>query len=125
MEEIIKFPEIKLKWSKLYDFNDIEKNIKNSGVNVPAVPGVYKVIDEKGEILHIGKASNLRNRIKQAFVKGNSPHSTRKRMLDNGIDLKKLKIQWAVTDYPSSVEEYLHKKYKEKFGKLPKFTKVT
>ncbi len=121
MKEIIKIPEIVLNWSKLYSFEDI----KNRGVNIPNQSGVYKVLDENNEILHIGRASNLRNRIKQGFIKGKIPHSTRKRMLEDGIDFKKLKIQWALTSWPNSAEEYLHKQFKEEKGKLPKYTKVT
>ncbi len=43
----------------------------------------------------------------------------------DGVIFNNLKVKWAVTDWPNSVEEYLHKKYKEKHGKLPKYTKVT
>ncbi|WP_456471041.1 hypothetical protein [Caminibacter sp.] len=74
--------------------------------------------------MHIGRASNLRMRVKQGLVKGKTPHSTRKRMLKDGVIFNNLKVKWAVTDWPNSVEEYLHKKYKEKHGKLPKYTKV-
>ena len=125
MNEIIKIPEITLEWSEIYSYDEIKKHVRDGGVNIPKRSGVYKILDENGEILHIGRASNLRNRIKQGFVKGKTLHSTRKRMLENGVDFKKLKIQWALTDWPNSVEEYLHKKFKEEKGKLPKFTKVT
>ena len=125
MKEIIKIPKICLNWSELFCFEDIKKHVRDGGINVPNKPGVYKVLDENDEILHIGRASNLRQRIKQGFVKGKTPHSTRSRMLNEGIDLKKLKIQWAITYWPNSVEEYLHKKFKKAKKKLPKYTKVT
>ena len=125
MKEILKIPEIVLNWSQLYSFEDIKKHAKEGGVNIPNQSGVYKVLNENNEILHIGRASNLRHRIKQGFVKGKTPHSTRDRMLNEGVDFKKLKIQWAITDWPNSAEEYLHKKFKKEYGHLPKFTKVT
>ena len=125
MKEVIKIPEIELNWSDLYSFEEIEKNIKDGGVNVPDASGVYKVLDENNEIIHIGRASNLRNRVKQGFVRGKTPHSTRERMLKEGVNLKKLKIQWAVTDWPNSAEEYLHKEFKKNYKRLPKYTKVT
>ena len=125
MLETIIIPEIKLNWSNLYKFKEIQKNVRDGGINLPNTSGVYKVLDENNEIIHIGRASNLRSRVKQGFVKGNNKHSTRKRIIENGIDLTKLKIQWAVTEWPNSVEEYLHKEFKRKYGKLPKYTKVT
>ena len=125
MIEEVKIPTITLLWSDVYKFEEIKKNVKDGGINVPDKPGVYQVIDENGEIFHIGRASSLRRRVKQGFVKGKNKHSTRKRMLENGIDLNKLKIQWAVTEWPNCVEEFLHKKFKEKYKRLPKFTKVT
>jgi len=34
-------------------------------------------------------------------------------------------LRWAVTTRPSAVEEELHRRYKEKFGRLPKYTQHT
>jgi excinuclease ABC subunit C len=53
----------------------MNKNIKSTGVNdletkiklLPQKPGIYKFLDEKGEILYIGKATNLRNRVSSYF----------------------------------------------------------
>jgi excinuclease ABC subunit C len=42
-------------------------NILQSKI-IPAVPGVYRFLNEKGAILYIGKAKNLKNRLKQYFV---------------------------------------------------------
>lgn len=43
---------------KTYDFKTL-----------PITPGVYQFLDEKGKILYIGKAKNVRNRIKSYFAK--------------------------------------------------------
>jgi len=125
MKRKIYLPVIELEWSDCYSFNELLKNARSGGIKVPNEPGVYEVIGKDGEVLHIGRASNLRMRVKQGLVKGKTPHSTRKRMLKDGVIFNNLKVKWAVTDWPNSVEEYLHKKYKEKHGKLPKYTKVT
>jgi len=37
---------------------------------LPALPGVYLMKDSHGEILYVGKAKNLRQRVKQYFVPG-------------------------------------------------------
>jgi excinuclease ABC subunit C len=44
---------------------EVEKKLKA----LPTSPGVYFYKDIKGEIIYIGKASNLRNRVRQYFQK--------------------------------------------------------
>jgi len=121
----IKIPIIKLNWSEYYSFNELLKDARKDGISVPNKPGVYEVIDENGNVLHIGRASNLRSRVKQHLVKGKGKHSTRKRMLEDGVNFNNLKVRWAVTNWPNSAEEFLHKEFKKKYGCLPKYTKVT
>ncbi|HTY23758.1 MAG TPA: excinuclease ABC subunit UvrC [Desulfomonilaceae bacterium] len=38
--------------------------------NLPTSPGVYLMADRKGKVLYVGKAGNLRNRVRTYFVKG-------------------------------------------------------
>jgi excinuclease ABC subunit C len=38
--------------------------------NLPTSPGVYLMADRRDRILYVGKASNLRNRVRSYFVKG-------------------------------------------------------
>ncbi len=38
--------------------------------NLPTSPGVYLMTDRKGRVLYVGKAGNLRNRVRSYFVKG-------------------------------------------------------
>ena len=42
-------------------------DIKNFLKNLTHSPGIYKMLDEKGEILYIGKAKNLKNRVSSYF----------------------------------------------------------
>ncbi|MEM7657759.1 MAG: excinuclease ABC subunit UvrC [Bacteroidota bacterium] len=44
--------------------------------NLPASPGVYRFLNEKGTILYIGKAKNLHKRVSSYFASGR-PHSYR------------------------------------------------
>ena len=127
-EEVIKIPAINLRWSKWHKWNDFKFDLRrsNNGVNVPNEPGVYETIHEdEEERLTIGKASNLRMRVKQGLVKGKVPHSTGERMKSENLDFSKIVVRWAVTDRPSATEEALHKKHVEKYGKLPKYVKRT
>jgi hypothetical protein len=72
-------------------------------------------------MLHIGKASDLRMRIRQGLVKGAVPHSTGKR-IHQEEDVSRLVIRWAVTERPGAAEEELHCLYRREFGRLPKYT---
>lgn len=55
--------------------------------NLPATPGVYKMIDREGHILYVGKAKDLQKRVKTYFQKGYE-HSTRTRkLIENTTDV--------------------------------------
>jgi len=41
----------------------------NKLVDLPKQPGVYHFLDENGVVLYVGKAKNLKNRVKQYFLK--------------------------------------------------------
>lgn len=49
------------------DIITIMKKNKAKLNNLPSKPGVYEFLDKKGEILYIGKAKNLRARVRQYF----------------------------------------------------------
>lgn len=125
-EEII-IPPIVLEWSDWVPWNDLKTDARaRQGVRVPnRGSGVYEVryIDSEHR-LTIGKASNLRRRIKQGMVKGKTLHSAGKRIRAHE-DVSRLIVRWAMTDRLSAVEEELHKRYLVKFGSLPKFVKHT
>ncbi|MED5218757.1 MAG: GIY-YIG nuclease family protein, partial [Candidatus Neomarinimicrobiota bacterium] len=40
--------------------------------NIPTSPGVYRFTNENEEIIYIGKAKNLRSRVRSYFQKGKS-----------------------------------------------------
>ena len=60
--------------------NKLEKKL----AKLPNSPGVYFYHDAKGELIYIGKAANLRNRVRQYFQKSR-PSDTKTQMLVNEI----------------------------------------
>ena len=48
-----------------------------SNISIPKEPGIYLMKDSKGEIIYIGKAKNLKNRVKTYFLK-NQNYKTQK-----------------------------------------------
>lgn len=126
-DEVITIAPIRLRWSDWIPWDDLKIDARyGGGTRVPSgISGVYEVkyagADER---LTIGKASDLRMRIKQALVKGKVPHSAGKRIRAQE-DLSRIVVRWAVTDRPAAAEEELHKKYEAMFGKLPRYTEHT
>ena len=57
----------------MYDgFFDIEEELKK----LPDKPGVYIMHDEKDEIIYVGKAISLKNRVRQYFKKSYQQNKT-------------------------------------------------
>jgi len=126
-KEIIEIPKITLDWSDWYPWDDVKKDAgKEGGIKIPNKrSGVYEVkYKDADKRLTIGKASDLRMRIRQGLVKGKTPHSAGERIRKNE-DMSKIVIRWAITDRPAAVEEELHRRHKEKFGELPKYVEHT
>lgn len=53
---------------------EIRHKISDKLENLPAEPGIYQFFNENGKVIYIGKAKNLRNRVRSYFHTGiNSP----------------------------------------------------
>ena len=61
--------------------------------SLPDSPGCYLMKDESGKIIYVGKAINLRNRVKSYFQKSSDHSYKTRRMVDNIRD-----IEWIVVD---------------------------
>ena len=123
--EIIHIPPIKLLWSDWFPWKLVGMAVRDGGVRVPDGPGVYEVrYVDAVERLTIGKASNLRMRVKQGLVKGKIPHSAGRRIRAYE-DVSRIVLRWAETDRPAAVEEELHRRHLERFGRLPKYVRHT
>ena len=56
--------------------------------NIPIYPGVYRFMDDKGEIIYIGKAKNLRSRVRSYFQKRKSQSTKNLTMIRHISDLE-------------------------------------
>ena len=82
---------------------------------IPKLPGVYRMLNDKGEILYVGKAKNLPNRLKSYIAEKNYIIRT-ERMLSQ---TKKLEITTTSNESEALLlEANLIKKHKPKFNIL-------
>ncbi len=96
--------------------SDIGKNvIKKELPLMPKLPGVYRMLNSKNEVLYVGKAKNLTNRLKSYVSEKNHIIRT-ERMLSQ---TKKLEITTTSNESEALLlEANLIKKYKPKFNIL-------
>ena len=74
--------------------------LNNKVTNIPQKPGVYQFINDKGEIIYIGKAKNLRTRVRSYFQKNKYQTPKNQSMIKRILDL-----EWIVVS--SEVEALL------------------
>lgn len=55
---------------------------------IPSKPGVYKFIDSKGDIIYVGKAKDLKKRVKSYFQRGKDQTTKTKVLVDRIADLE-------------------------------------
>ena len=82
--------------------------------NLPAAPGVYQHKDAAGKVLYVGKAKNLKNRVRQYFQKSRSLGPRIEQMLTKATD-----IDVIVTDSEVEaliLEANLIKKFKPRYN---------
>ena len=83
-----------------------------STINIPTNPGIYLMNDSDGKIIYIGKAKNLKNRVRSYFNK-NQNYKTQK-LVENISD-----IEFILTDNESEaflLESNMIKKYRPRFN---------
>ncbi len=86
--------------------------------DLPHAPGVYKMKNDNGEVIYIGKAKDLSKRVRQYFRK-NYQHSTRTRKLVENID--DIEVITVDTELESMIlETNLIKQFKPKYNILMK-----
>ena len=96
--------------------SDIGKEIiKKELPLIPKLPGVYRMLNDKGEILYVGKAKSLPNRLKSYIAEKNHVIRT-ERMLSQ---TKNLEITTTSNESEALLlEANLIKKHKPKFNIL-------
>ena len=92
-----------------------KKVIKKELPLIPKLPGVYRMLNDKNEILYVGKAKNLPNRLKN-YIAGKNHIIRTERMLSQ---TKKLEITTTSNESEALLlEANLIKKHKPKFNIL-------
>ena len=90
--------------------------------SVPTLPGVYQFKDKDGKIIYIGKAKNLRNRVRSYFQKNKSQSPKTITMMKNARNL-----DWIVVENEVEAlitEANLIKEYRPRYNILMKDDKA-
>lgn len=127
-KETIDIPRIVLEWSEWIAWEDLKVDARSGrGIKLPnKVSRVYEAkYEEDEERLTIGKASDLRMRVRQGLVKGKARHSAGRKIRAANEDFSRIVARWAISDRPAAAEEELHKRHLASFGRLPKYTQHT
>ena len=90
--------------------SDLLKNLTKS-------PGVYKFLDKSGIVIYIGKAKNLRNRVRSYFTANHQDEKTRS-LVNNIYDISVILVE--TESDALLLENNLIKKYKPKYNILLK-----
>ena len=62
------------------------ETLREKAMRLPLVPGVYLMKNKKGEVIYIGKAKVLKNRVSQYFGSQNNHSPKVRRMVENVRD---------------------------------------
>lgn len=91
---------------------DIKENLKK----LPDTPGVYMHKDRLGQVIYVGKAISLRNRVRQYFQSSSSQHPKVRAMVSNIAEFEYITCQ---TEMEALILECnLIKKYEPKYNVL-------
>ena len=96
------------------------QNLKIKLKNLTKEPGVYKMLDKIGNVIYVGKAKNLKNRVSNYFISSN--HNTKTQLLQKNIDDFSIIITKTETQ-ALLLENELIKQFKPKFNILLKDSK--
>jgi len=92
------------------------ENLREVLKDLPELPGVYLMHDSVGEIIYVGKAKVLKNRVKSYFTRQESLHPKVSAMVSHIADIK-----WIVTGSENeafALEANLIKKHKPRYNIL-------
>ena len=121
MDREVHIEPIVLDWSEWHSWRDVERDAREGGAIAPCEQaGVYEArISGRKERLAIGKAKDLRMRVKQGLM-GGEAGDTAGEDLGAGEDVV---VRWAATERPAAVVEELQIRHKGRFGELPRYTR--
>ena len=84
---------------------------------IPETPGVYQFLDSKDRVIYVGKAKNLKNRVKSYFVKKHDNVKTNL-LVKKIINIKYIIVKTEIDAL--LLENNLIKKYQPKYNVLLK-----
>jgi len=91
---------------------DFEKKIDLD--NLPNNPGVYQFLNSNGKIIYVGKAKNLKNRVRSYFQHGKIFDAKTKALITNIANLEFIVVDTEIEAL--LLEDNLIKKYKPKYN---------
>ncbi len=94
------------------------EQLENKLTNIPTKPGIYQYFNNIGKIIYIGKAKNLRNRVKSYFQEGRPVDAKTKAMVSKIFD-----VEFILVDSEAEallLEDTLIKKYQPRYNILLK-----
>jgi excinuclease ABC subunit C len=99
-----------------------EFNYKEELSKIPQDPGVYRYFDETGEVIYVGKAKSLKNRVSSYFLKNNQ-HDRKTRRLVSQI--RRIEYTIVLSEWDALLlENQLIKQLQPKFNILLKDDKT-
>lgn len=99
-----------------------EFNYKDELSKIPFDPGVYRYFDETGEVIYVGKAKSLRNRVSRYFLKSNQHDRKTKRLVSQ---IRRIEYTIVHTEWDALLlENQLIKQFQPKFNILLKDDKT-
>ena len=90
------------------------KELKELVGNLPTMPGVYLMKDEGGKVIYIGKAKNLKNRVKNYFQKSSDTRYQIKFLIKKVVDIET--IIAGTEEQAFMLERDLIKKHKPRYN---------
>ena len=65
-------------------------NIKEKLLELPPLPGTYLMKDAAGAVLYVGKAKNLKNRVRSYFQNAQDQHQKTRVMVTKIADIERI-----------------------------------
>lgn len=98
--------------------NEILVTLKNKANKLPLLPGVYMMKDKRNQVIYVGKAKQLKNRVTQYFGKGSNHTEKVQKMVANVNDFEYILCD---SEYEAlMLENSLIKQYFPKYNVLLK-----
>lgn len=101
-------------FNELDEINDIPLSLIDKIAGLPAKPGIYQYKNADAKIIYIGKAKNLKNRVKSYFQKGRPQDAKTKALVGKIVDLEVILVDSEAEAL--ILEDILIKKHKPRYN---------